>query len=87
MTETYLIRNIKKVQEYEKQAKSDPFTQADCTNAMHLRQLLTEMVIILTILTLPEYSIHGSAEKKISQYPWMPKTSTHITPYKISGDI
>ncbi|XP_015054532.2 uncharacterized protein LOC26534632 [Drosophila yakuba] len=54
---------------------------------MHLRQLLTEMVIILTILTLPEYSIHGSAEKKISQYPWMPKTSTHITPYKISGDI
>ncbi|KMY88392.1 uncharacterized protein LOC27207399 [Drosophila simulans] len=49
---------------------------------MHLRQLLTEMVIILTILTLP-----GLADKKISQYPWIPKTSTHITPYKISGDI
>nr|NP_001245901.2 uncharacterized protein Dmel_CG43185, isoform C [Drosophila melanogaster]NP_001285644.1 uncharacterized protein Dmel_CG43185, isoform D [Drosophila melanogaster]AFH03575.2 uncharacterized protein Dmel_CG43185, isoform C [Drosophila melanogaster]AHN54159.1 uncharacterized protein Dmel_CG43185, isoform D [Drosophila melanogaster] len=54
---------------------------------MHLRQLLTEMVIILTILTIPGYTIHTLAEKKISQYPWIPKTSTHITPYKISGDI
>uniref|UniRef100_C0PUZ7 MIP06912p n=2 Tax=Drosophila melanogaster TaxID=7227 RepID=C0PUZ7_DROME len=67
--------------------KPGPFTQVDCTNAMHLRQLLTEMVIILTILTIPGYTIHTLAEKKISQYPWIPKTSTHITPYKISGDI
>ncbi|XP_032583520.1 uncharacterized protein LOC116803609 [Drosophila sechellia] len=54
---------------------------------MHMRQLLTEMVIILTILTRPGYNIHGLEEKKISQYPWIPKTSTHITPYKISEDI
>ncbi|XP_043650355.1 uncharacterized protein LOC122618193 [Drosophila teissieri] len=67
--------------------KSGPFTQADCTNAMHLRQLLTKMVTILTILTLSGDTIHGFAEKKVSQYPWIPKTSTHITPYKISGDI
>ncbi|XP_033173721.1 uncharacterized protein LOC117150783 [Drosophila mauritiana] len=54
---------------------------------MHFRQLFNEMVIILTILTLPGYNIHGLADKKISQYPWIPKTSTHITPYKISEDI
>ncbi|XP_026834664.1 uncharacterized protein LOC26526464 [Drosophila erecta] len=54
---------------------------------MHLRQLLTELVIILTILTLPGDTIAGLQEKKIKQYPWIPKSSTHITPYKISGNI
>ncbi|XP_016963228.1 uncharacterized protein LOC108033418 [Drosophila biarmipes] len=31
--------------------------------------------------------IYGAEEQNSIKYPWAPKTSTHKTPYKISGDI
>ncbi|XP_016975464.1 uncharacterized protein LOC108041913 [Drosophila rhopaloa] len=54
---------------------------------MHFTQILVAMVFLLAILTLDRHSIYGAADRNNNEYPWMKKTSTHKTPYKISGDI
>ncbi|KAH8352443.1 hypothetical protein KR084_004185, partial [Drosophila pseudotakahashii] len=44
-------------------------------------------VFVFALLSPFGKGVYGSAEKNSNNYPWAPTTTTHKTPYKISGDI